>query len=212
MIHELSVFSPAVRQRLITIALFSTTLTLGVPPQMLFTSWAQVNTRLVAEHSAAASSDITVSIPIAAQIKILRRPTAIDITSQDVRRGYVNISEAYVFTLWSNSKDGCRVLIEWDGLLSEASGMYAQATAYLFRQGGETIFKSPRETHNTIYRACGKMNHEEISVDLKILLGPRTRPGHYKLDPELVVDPNPPCVLQLSGLSKIYDNKCGMDD
>ncbi|GEM_PF-5909522 len=150
---------------------------------------AQHREHATSAPSASAGTQVTVSIPVRASVKVTRQPSTITVTGRDLKRGYAIIPGAFTFVLWCNSPDGVKVVLTWDGVLTDDSGVDHPVPAFFYRVSGESAFKSPESSPNAIYIADQKVNSEEISVDIKIALKSGIRPGFYRLDSDLSAEP-----------------------
>jgi|GEM_PF-1976409 hypothetical protein len=136
-----------------------------------------------------ASATVTLSVIIPATAKIMSAsPIApIAITAVDIRNGSKDIPSAVELTIWSNARDGFVLqsrlvsLKAWNG--SAAAGILVL---------GKAAGTSDLQPQGTDYQDLCRGNKPEknlrgLSVDLKLLINPGTKPGLYQLEPEFSV-------------------------
>ena len=136
-----------------------------------------------------ASSAVTLSVIIPAKAKIVSNSqiTQVDITLADVKRGIKEIPSASALTIWSNARNGF-VLRSRIVSLKTSDGGDASGITVLGKVTGTHKLQPQFADFQDLYQGVKPdQNRIGLSVDLRLLIDPGTKPGLYQLEPEFSV-------------------------
>jgi hypothetical protein len=136
-----------------------------------------------------ASSAVTVSVILPAKAKIVSAsPVApFTISAADIKHGSKDIPAAASLTIWSNARNGF-VLSSRLVSLTSGDGSAAAGILVLGQVAGGPQFQPQMMDFQDLYQGMkAEKNLTGLSVDLKLLIDPGTKPGQYRIEPEFNV-------------------------
>jgi hypothetical protein len=142
---------------------------------------------IVENGPASATVTMTVIIPAKAKIMSASPIAPIAITAADVRNGSKDIPAATALMVWSNSPGGYILRSRLVSLLA-GNGSAAPGILVLSKVAGTSELQPQCADYQDLYQGIrSEKNLSGLSVDLKLLIDPGTRPGLYQLEPEFSV-------------------------
>ena len=142
---------------------------------------------IVENGPASATVTLTVIIPTKAKIMSASPIAPIAITAADIKNGSKEIPAASALTIWSNTRNGF-VLRSRLVSLKAGDGNDATGIMVLGKVAGTSELQPQCTDYQDLYHGNKtEKNLSGLSVDLKLLIDPGTRPGLYQLEPEFSV-------------------------
>jgi hypothetical protein len=142
---------------------------------------------IVENGPASATVTLTVIIPVKAKIMSASPIAPIAITAADIRNGSKDVPAAAALTIWSNARNGF-VLRSRLVSLTTGNGTPAAGIIVLGKVSGTSDLQPQCTDYQDLYQGNrAEKNLSGLSVDLKLLINPGTRPGLYQLEPEFSV-------------------------
>lgn len=136
-----------------------------------------------------ASSTVTISVILPAKAKIVSASqiAPIAITVADIKSGCKDLPAAAAITIWSNARNGF-VLRSRLVSLTTGDGSVAAGILVLGKVAGASQLQPQGTDYQDLYQGSKpEKNLSGLSVDLKLLIDPGTKPGLYQLEPEFSV-------------------------
>jgi hypothetical protein len=146
--------------------------------------------RRVSSGSASATMTLTVCIPAKADITLTDPISNITVTTRDLNRGYVDVPNAYSFTLWSNSSQGATVNMIWSGLIVNDQGESYLPNMLKYRVSGQGSYHAIEKISQPVFECWTRQQHEKVSIDLRLMLVKGMSPGNYSCQAQLAAVPH----------------------
>lgn len=133
--------------------------------------------------------NVSVSVAKKAKIEVLSVSNSLNIGMKDKNRGYVDLPEAVVLKVWTNSIDGARVMGQIDPVLYDDSGTNNVKGRMLFRLSGEKDFHEANGSLHDIYESYKIERGSKVSLDIRYLLAENTPIGNYQFEAFFIAEP-----------------------
>jgi hypothetical protein len=136
------------------------------------------------------SQKVNVSVTIAkrAELEVIDVASAVYISTDDKRNGYVDLPKALSFKLWCNSKDGAEVKGQLYPLYYN-SKQDNVSVKLLYRISGESNFREAKGALQDIYNSCQKERGKTISIDIRYKIDKNAPIGEYAFEASLLAEP-----------------------
>jgi hypothetical protein len=110
------------------------------------------------------------------QLKPLRQPSMLVITEADIQRGYVSVSGASLFEIWSNDPAGCVLTFESSDFPFREAAVSVMGREIIIYPTGGMIFMPVR-------------GRQQIALDYRFILTTEAQPGTYAWPLSVSVNP-----------------------
>lgn len=127
--------------------------------------------------------NVSVSVAKRAKLEVQKADNIVDVSDEDIKRGYVDINDAVVLKIWCNSIDGAKVMAQIDPLISGLKGKL------LYRISGEREFQEATGSLDGIYESSKVERGSELSIDFRYILASSNTAGEYQYEASFVAEP-----------------------
>jgi uncharacterized ParB-like nuclease family protein len=122
---------------------------------------------------------VQVVIPKISKLLLLDGIDGIDVTTQDIAKGYVDIPNAIKLKLWSNNQGGSVVETQLESELCNAAGEVFPKELLMYRLAGDSDFISFGGCTQMLATCPKAENGKILSVDLRLIVPANMKPGSY---------------------------------
>lgn len=127
---------------------------------------------------ARATLTVAVTVPPVSRLEVLSQPTSVQITAQDLQRGYVDLSEPIRLKIYSNAREGFALEVLPMSPLIQAIAVHGLGSeADLGAEGGRIVerWEHPQAA--------------SLSLTFRLVLAPGAMPGTYPWPLHLSIAP-----------------------
>ncbi len=150
--------------------------------------WAQ-SLALLTPSDITASVNISVTVAKKARIELIESRNTIEISSNDLERGYVDIPRALALQLWCNSSDGALVETELTGGIYDREGRRFPRGLLMYKLSDQDNYQPFGAGSQALYQSQKIERGNSLAIDLRLLISKEMTPGEYSYQASFTASP-----------------------
>jgi hypothetical protein len=128
------------------------------------------------------SVQVTVMVNKKARIELTKNISEVTVTSADIARGYLEITDAVNLLVWCNSLEGVQVSANLRQGISDPQGRILSRGLVALRTSAGVDYSSFDNGPLVIYESSNKEKSTPVRCSLRLYLPPGSTAGLYRLD------------------------------
>ncbi|MHB8156456.1 MAG: hypothetical protein ACYDEQ_03580 [Desulfocucumaceae bacterium] len=144
---------------------------------------------LLAPKDTSARVNISVTVTKKARLELLGSRSIIEVTSADLKRGYVDIPKAMALQLWCNSYDGALVETELTGGIYDPDGRRFPRGLLMYKLSDQDRYQPFGAGSQALYQSQKIERGSYLAIDLRLLTSKNMTPGGYSYQAVFTASP-----------------------